>query len=108
MDDRNGSVVEIPHQQHGMVQLLAEEDRIAQHLLPLIDPLARSQPEMTVEDVQHGAGLDFDVNALTIAGLAVRLTTLAFENGPGCAAENALTPSWTYYFRCVNRIDLAI
>jgi len=72
--DWDRAIVEISHQHHGMAQVVAEQDEVAHHLFALEHPLPRGQAQMTVEDVQDGAGLDFEIDAQAEARLATAVT----------------------------------
>ncbi len=70
MDDRDRAIVEVPHHDHRMVQFFAEQDGVAHHLSPLKRALPRTQPQMAIEDVKDGPGLDFEINAQAVPRLA--------------------------------------
>jgi hypothetical protein len=67
-----------------MMQVFAEKDRIAQHLFPLEGPLSRSQPQMTVKNVQDRARLDFDIDTQAVSrltmGLVAQVVFLLMQN----------------------------
>jgi hypothetical protein len=53
VDDRERTIVEVAHKDDRMMQVLAQQDRVAEHSVPLIAPLPHSQSKMTVENVEH-------------------------------------------------------
>ena len=47
------TIVEVAHQDNRMMQVLAQQNRVAEHSVPLKAPLPHSQSEMAVENVKH-------------------------------------------------------
>jgi len=67
---RHRTVVEIAHQDHWMVQIPRKENRVTEHAVPLKASFPRSESQMAVKHVEHGAGLHLKIGALAIAWLA--------------------------------------
>src|SRR5688572_32736801 len=69
MNHRDRTIVEVPHHHHGMAQLLAEQDGVADHVFALEGPFPRGQSQMAIKDVKDGTPLDFEINAQTVSRL---------------------------------------
>ena len=93
MDNGDRAVVEVAHQHDGMPQILAEEDRVAQHAIALENALPCGQTEVAVEDVEHRTRCDLEIDALTVAGLAPRMmaqvVVLMVADGKGAEHRDA-------------------
>lgn len=52
------------------MQILAQQNHVAEHAVALKAPLPHSQSKMTVEDVKHRARLYFEIGPQTVPRLA--------------------------------------
>ena len=68
-----------------MVQIFAEQDRVAQHPVSLEDALTKRQSEVAVEDVENSTRLDDEIDALTVSwlagGLIAQVVVLVLQHG---------------------------
>ena len=75
MHDGDRPIIEISHQHHGMPQLLAEQDGVADHSISLKRALSNIQPQVAVEDVNDSTRPGFEVNAQAGPRLAAGAVT---------------------------------
>jgi hypothetical protein len=79
VNNGNGTIVEIAHHKHGMVQICAEQHRVAQHPVPLELSFPRRQTQMTVEYMDDTFRLNLKIDPKAAPRFA-----------PGCITEIVL------------------
>jgi hypothetical protein len=72
---RNRPIVEVTHQNNGMMQIFAEQNSIAQHLFALELSFAYRESQVTIENVYDRARLNLKIHAKAGARFPARMVT---------------------------------
>ena len=62
VNDRDWIIIEVAHQDYWLIQVLAQQNRVAEQAVALEPPLPHGQAEVAVEHVQYRAWLHFEIS----------------------------------------------